>query len=582
MIDSIELRLHSLEKYPNLFKFLVKESKKSPDGLNIVDDVREIDMREEISPYKLFLPIREYHRGNSFSRDSKRTVFIGGKVMTSSHYNLGFSIPQGENALWIDFNFSIPKLLFGTNVLQFVQHKTEVRNTDTRFGIHHNSKSRFNANATYDRLVKVIDNFLYRLNNFKWVDLKDVQIKRIDICWNQIFHSKEDALRYQSYQLEVRKKYSRNDATKPRSFGTTVFWNTRDYGAKIYHKGNEYRCSTGERKEHLRINKEEGKQIFDVDTIGGFADRILRYEITFRNAYLSKIYRAKIFRRNDARHMGMMKRYKELERIFEYAHSKTLSREKREQYYDRWQGYHYSILQTCEHCKHLLSRGMKAEQDCIRCKWKKEPVFYRRKDGTKHQVTKEDRDFYHWWSKVSARRIHFYLGVNPSLEDLNTGADVLTDEKTGRDAIPLMAKFDRQLLKECFDIFFDFKKEFRVDTKTSIVEADEKLKEFNDRVDTSNSFLSHGETKKKKVNISSLKKVFGLLENHSFEELVKRGFFTRQSAWRYKKIMDELGLNLKGGSDVTIKSCHSFQEYHRELLLNPELSKYTMRSTFFH
>ena len=65
-----------------------------------------------------------------------------------------------------------------------------------------------------------------------------------------------------------------------RDYATSLMYKTKRYSAKIYHKGREY--ERNDLKEHLRINKERGMQYFKTEQYQALADKMLRYELTYR------------------------------------------------------------------------------------------------------------------------------------------------------------------------------------------------------------------------------------------------------------------------------------------------------------
>lgn len=71
-------------------------------------------------------------------------------------------------------------------------------------------------------------------------------------------------------------------------------YTTQRYSEKIYHKGSEYKKN--DLKHHRRINNEKGVQIFNIEKIQDFADRILRYELTLRNEELNYLFKTNLFR----------------------------------------------------------------------------------------------------------------------------------------------------------------------------------------------------------------------------------------------------------------------------------------------
>jgi len=128
------------------------------------------------------------------------------------------------------------------------------------------------------------------------IDLMDVEVNRIDVCFNQMFRTKDDALKYLEYQKRLKKKYAKDEEGTMREYATSLMYVTKNYSAKIYHKGTEY--NKNDLKEHLKINKEKKREYFNVKKFQSFADRILRYELTIRNGYLNYLFKHNIFRKN--------------------------------------------------------------------------------------------------------------------------------------------------------------------------------------------------------------------------------------------------------------------------------------------
>ena len=629
MIDTNVLRLHGLRtrlvddsfpfhpesnpyKYSELLRYFLREVK---------SEIKEtkIDIQMPENDRILFNQIREYH---SFYRQNKRvTVWATGDVMTSSHYNLGYRLPLGSESDYIEFNFSVPKLIYGTNILQFVPHRQE--RGGANFSMYKNSDSNYNADLTYYRYMEFIKTFFYRLNGHKHIDLQDLQILRIDICQMQVFQNKEDSLLYLSHQKDIDKKYRRKNSRKPSSFGTTVFHYTDDYGAKIYHKGDEYRGSTGEKSHHLAVNKKYGhwayhlkdgqkkfdypkvwinSNIFDVNALQDFADKCLRYEISFRNSMLSKLYRKNIFRAEDINHQKKMLKFKMLERIFQYSDSKitgeegTIKKEKqieRKNYYmEVWNGERIIEKPILNSYDELLIKNQGYvvywnEDKKIKYSIVKEKVMYKQKDGTWYHITKEDRDFFYHWQRILDRKLEFYFDVNQATKEMNRGDLVYEDTTTGFDYVPSHAKFSKALLNELFNMFFKFKDEFKISKKTSFTNARNKIEQHNKRIEDFNKKVSHPKIKGlvqdkpiSKKRLSRMKLIFALNNDWTFKELQDKGIISKSTRFQWAKEMKDLDLNFRDGSQKKIFSSDNFEWYHNELK-NPSLGRHVHSKYFY-
>lgn len=257
MIDTINLYIYDLEKYASIVNQL--ESYASSDGVSTVPKV-STEAVEKIKATD-FAAYTFYHDTDTFRFRNYRSVF----TLPSSHYSMAFYINrevlkkfrrkgidydvQGR----IEFSFSIPKSIWRNNVMQFVRY------SDT------------SCSGTFEALKSFIDGF--RRQFMAVIDLQDIEINRLDLCYNQYFFDKAEALAYLQQQKILLPKFSKAGTT--REFGLDIV--TRRYKFKIYHKGAEF--YKNDFKELQKSNVTTG---FRVDELAREADRILRYEVTFR------------------------------------------------------------------------------------------------------------------------------------------------------------------------------------------------------------------------------------------------------------------------------------------------------------
>ena len=154
----------------------------------------------------------------------------GKQLNSSSHYSFSYHINFMRD--FIEFNFSIPKYQFGTNILMFIEH-----DRDKEFKMFSSQTLEYNLQKSYKLLSNFIANFFKREFTICNIDLKNVEINRIDVCFNQVFNSKEDALLYLEYQKKLKKKNARDEQGVMHDWTTSLMYKTRRYSAKIYHKG---------------------------------------------------------------------------------------------------------------------------------------------------------------------------------------------------------------------------------------------------------------------------------------------------------------------------------------------------------
>lgn len=259
MIDTIVLRIHRVkEKYSHLVKYL-----------------------EQINPKSY---AKKFHH-EGLENISKTSILYGdtGHVLdlthrssiniASSHYSISFFINETRD--FIELNFSIPKYLYTTNVMQFIDQ--------------HNTSSRH----CYDKLINLLSEFFNKY--FPWTpDWEDVEVNRIDICFNQFFLSKGDALRYLQEQKDLSIKYAKTETNVPGNYSTpgdgltTVMYTTQNYSFKIYHKGTEFRKN--DFKELVKNNP----MGFNLMELAENADKVLRYEMTCRKGLLNYLFKEKL------------------------------------------------------------------------------------------------------------------------------------------------------------------------------------------------------------------------------------------------------------------------------------------------
>jgi len=88
---------------------------------------------------------------------------------------------------------------------------------------------------------------------------KYIEIRRLDICYNQYFPTKSDALAYldQQKKLSLKRRKKQKHIKETNNYTTTLaFTASNNSYFKIYHKGSEYSKSDGDLKKHLELNKE--------------------------------------------------------------------------------------------------------------------------------------------------------------------------------------------------------------------------------------------------------------------------------------------------------------------------------------
>lgn len=167
MIDTIVLRINNIDKYPLLYaQFNDLSKRKGAVAAAYVSKDTVSVLENAAKPHYFFA-------------DTGRCIpmFVNSHLyIPSSDYRLSHRLNALHNNL--EFNFSIPKYLFSTNVLQFISP--------------YNQSPEF----IYEMLLTFIDTFIRDTFLSEHPILEDVEIVRLDFCFNQMFSSKNDALDY--------------------------------------------------------------------------------------------------------------------------------------------------------------------------------------------------------------------------------------------------------------------------------------------------------------------------------------------------------------------------------------------------
>jgi hypothetical protein len=146
----------------------------------------------------------------------------------------------------------------------------------------------------FRKLCSFLDEQFFKQSFFiDRIDPFDVEVNRIDLCFNLFFPSKHDSLEYLRAIIE---KFGKGSVIRKNE---SIHLVTDRYSFKIYHKGTEFRKNdmrelmSGFGRKNLTRSSKKGKKMggnlrgYDIDDLAARADRILRYEVTFRNSYFN-------------------------------------------------------------------------------------------------------------------------------------------------------------------------------------------------------------------------------------------------------------------------------------------------------
>lgn len=262
MFDTVVLRVHNFSNYTTLFNMLyAKDDAKNSMVKTWVDE--ETGLTKDIK-----------YKAKLLYYDSDRFLPIIGA--TSHHigsYTYAVSVLPNYERNTCEVNFSIPKALFGTNVMQFVDPYASLNTVNLR-------------KKLFDYIKEFFKKYFYTDMNFS-----DLEMRRIDFCYNQFFYSKSDALKYIASQSINAKKFAKSSSNTGRTYGTgdtaeTIYYTVKNqYTWKIYHKGTEFK-----KHDYKKLCKNNNIHQYNMDMLLDESDKILRYELEFRPGQMKYLF----------------------------------------------------------------------------------------------------------------------------------------------------------------------------------------------------------------------------------------------------------------------------------------------------
>ena len=314
-------------------------------------------------------------RGAIIETKDKGEMFfrpVRGNLSTpSSEYRTKFSVSENYDS--ITFELSIPKYLYNHNVAQFLPNIDSKRYKENVFS---NREMYHQVNNIQQRLVEFIRLFftdlseLLSLPTLLYFDMRHIEVKRLDLCYNQIFPTHEMVLDYLSSQRKFYKTRVRANTIVQDDRDTSFYYrhSTDGFYFKIYSKGDEFEFADmprlfKENQQHFEQNLKtllpEMKKVFEkhfkeafqknngkvedmifayyktylksqefkifCEEIENFlpiktsflfheASKILRYEMSFTRKYMSTLYKRDLFRMNCPKWKKVMKSYNLIKR----------------------------------------------------------------------------------------------------------------------------------------------------------------------------------------------------------------------------------------------------------------------------
>lgn len=504
MIDTIHFRLHNLEQnYSELYQWLLTKNQKSSKT--------SFDVNSKFTLLERTLTFMH----NTGDAKEKFSAIVHNSP--SSHYKIIIGVDLASNC--INFNVSIPKYLYSTNVFQFLKHP---QRDGIFFFTGVTDQPDFHADLLLRSLRRFLQIFFHKEFTHTKIYNQDIELTRIDLCFNQVFPSKRHALEYLEIMKEFKKKYLRKDSKVTTSYATSIFYSSKDYSYKIYHKGTEFEKNDLKEITRLIASGNKGLSSQALNDVKDFSDCILRYEMTFRQSYLSRIYHQHIFRVSVPQWMEFKKLNTKINYLIENAKFK-LSNDNALKMIIRLRTNFFRHHSTLYLIKHHFDKD-KSHSSVNKLPSENETIQYLRK-------------FNKQMNRIISSKKYFFMDLHSDdlilyREDKNTlHNNLFTFE---------YARVSQPLLKKCWDIFMEHNISFQPKQGDTYNTAINKLREYNELAKVAKKY-----TGKSRIDESSFKQLLLLLNIYSFDKVCELLNYDRKTKYRYKQKLKLLGLDDK-------------------------------------
>lgn len=529
MIDTIGLELRDLKKHEGVVNILrlTKGGYKKYDG-------RGVSLNHEI-----LMP--------EVSRRAKEKFMYKVKETASSHYKLIITVDWFDDV--IKFNFSVPKYFYGHNIAQAVQSPCD---KDFNFTYHSFDEIK---DLGYQRMMRYLYTFFDSEFPTIKIDYTDLKLKRLDLCYNQIFQTSNDALEYLELQKSVKKKFLR-EQQGCQTFETSIFYWNKNYSVKIYHKGTEYKKN--DKNEHIRINTIKKANIFDVEYLQQISDRILRYEITIRPSYMSYLYNNYLFRSNS-------KQFKTWKKIYNQVKNINLRFDKKK-FFETVDKNKEIALLIPDLKKKFDSRTDLNFIDLMQLHYLKR---VNQSASINNQVELIKR-FYRDFDVLIHKRRTFNIKLNhkQKIEEIADNQDNGNKFNTFEDV-----EFSQKLFCLMGDKLKEFISDMRIDSKQPISHYLDKIDLHNEKMkrakEATKNSPSYAKNKYKEFDKPKLAMILICLQNNSLETIKNLTGICESTFYKYKSDLSKIGYKKNTLDNLHIQVPEiDFKNYYLEISMN--------------
>ena len=509
MIDTVEFRIHDIQTHLGLANYLDRKQTGTGKSISIRAGTAEDMTPQQKLVHKTYI---QYHDTGNVTQVAQFNE------LKSSHYSIAYKIDYLRD--FIAFNVSIPKYIFGTNIIHYNRPPTH-----RAFSASKHADINVNLSESYKRLFKFFQKFF--VAEFGSIEIYPqlVEINRIDLCYNQVFDSKDDAFEYLNQLRKLKKKYARDASNYSRDWKTSIVYKTDRYSFKVYHKGTEFAKNDAPK---LREINESGTGSFDVAQYQSFADRILRYELTLRNSQIGHLYMHKLFRSGCEIWQAGLKLWNKAKQKKSAGASK---------YFDFRAGLEPEERKLIDYVNHHINKSKK---------------FY---------LAGDER-----MSTFDNETSHPAFFAYPQKRERFNQASLFTPE--------LWA-----LLCSRFTTLLD---EFKIDLHEDSSGVLRKVEAYNLKIVADrDKLISLGFDKKSAlykeipptISVQKMKVLLTMLETQTFEEIADSNVFDRQTWWRHRKTLAAVGVTQTSLLSLTTRADMDLRSYNTHVLFNSSTFK---------
>ncbi len=526
-MDTIVYKIHNLEKYPLLLK-AVQLLKGGKGQMSVPSKFLQQDGNNEFTKLWFNLKFDFYY---IFTYKTKANI-------PSSEVNINVDYNDIDKTIRLEF--SLPKFYFGNNVIELLPPYLS-KHYNHNEGIFDNIDFWYNIIKSTIRMI-VYDFTAGMLTN---LDLEDVSVSRLDICFNQIFNNQDSVSYYLDAQKQIRAK--RIQDGRQVNYTTTLTTQTQDYYFKIYQKGLEFQ-KVGlkkiyeqkdflEKEKKLKYDSNIWKSYKNADKLQEYSRNILRYELGCRKKLMSYLFSSKLNKRYLPEYRIIQKK---LYLIFDKIEN-------------------YNLLLNCKFRYKGENDIYYKNKNSIPLFMPYKPVFLFPDIENNVRVFKEVKDkkiinklqklftikiqlfkyfdcynttelkkIYQFYKKEDGKNYEFFL-ARPSTctqkKDISYNILLESDKKQ---------YFSKNLLLLLVKKFTELFESFQIKKLSTVKNIEKATIEYNNNIDK--KIYLFGDKKPSKINVNNMKLIFSYMKTgKSFDDLLKSGNFKKNTINNYKK-----------------------------------------------